>query len=375
MKLLLLFRTPRSAFRIAANETVPAGQDEIGGVNETRAEGDWVVISPFGSFDNRVGMQRFEKPDAVAIVNEFNSMLKLPQRLLGLPWYIGHPDYPPMQDKYKDTRAYGRVKELSVRDDGLYGRVKWSDEGKKLIESEAFHGHSPHWRMRQEGKVWRPFHLKSVGFTNEPGIPVPPVLAANETQTQNDEMKKELLIQILGLAADASDEQIQQALTGLKTTAAANEAEVKRLTDEAAAIAGKVTKLETDLAAVNETAGKVTKLEADFANERTARIADLVNDGMTRGVITGADKSQWEKDFANEFDATAKKLREVKPALHTVSIMKNLGQRNSETRGRIAQMQDAVNEHMTKTGEKDYNRAWSACAKAKPELFGTPAKA
>jgi len=100
-----------------------------------------------------------------------------------LPWYIGHPDHPAFSDRYKDTRAYGRIKELEARDDGLWASVKFGNEGESLIADESFHGHSVNWFLREDPKqkgVWRPYKLKSVGFTNEPNIPVPPLTSANE---------------------------------------------------------------------------------------------------------------------------------------------------------------------------------------------------
>ena len=146
----------------------------------------WVCIAPFGDWDNKQGMQRFQKDDAEKIINEFNSVLHTPQRILGAPWYIGHPDHPAFTDKYKDTKAYGRIKSLEARQDGLYAGVRFGQDGEKLIADEAFHGHSVNWYLKQDAKnpkVWRPFRLKSVGFTNEPNIPVPTLTTANENES------------------------------------------------------------------------------------------------------------------------------------------------------------------------------------------------
>ena len=80
-------------------------------------------------------------------------------------------------------KAYGRIKKLEARDDGLWANVKFGEEGEKLIADEAFHGHSTNWFVREESSrkgVWRPFELASVGFTNQPNIPVEPVTSANE---------------------------------------------------------------------------------------------------------------------------------------------------------------------------------------------------
>jgi hypothetical protein len=148
----------------------------------------WVCIAPYGDWPNSQGMQRIQKSDAVKMVNEFNSLLGTPQRMLGLPWYVGHPDHPAFANKYKDTAAKGRIKKLEARDDGLYAGVKLNETGEKILTNEEFEGHSVNWYLKEDPKaknVWRPFRVKSVGWTNEPNIPVPTMTTANEDANGN----------------------------------------------------------------------------------------------------------------------------------------------------------------------------------------------
>ena len=108
----------------------------------------WVCIAPYGDWPNSQGLQRFQPEDARSLVNEFNSFLNSPQRILGLPWYVGHPDHPAFAERYKDTKAYGRIKKLEARDDGLYAGVRFNGDGEKLIADESFHGHSVNWFLK-----------------------------------------------------------------------------------------------------------------------------------------------------------------------------------------------------------------------------------
>lgn len=141
-----------------------------------------VQLAPYGDFPHGGGLQRFTREDAKAIVNEWEGLNKFanPAKWMGIPWYVGHPDHTDFKDRYKDGRAVGRVKQLEAGNDGLYGLVKFNQIGKELVNTEQFHGHSVNWRVWKDGGVWRPYSLKSVGFTNEPNIPVQPVLKANE---------------------------------------------------------------------------------------------------------------------------------------------------------------------------------------------------
>lgn len=344
--------------RHAANEAA-AEQDAISAANEARQDGDWVQLAVYGDWPNTAGLQRFQKEDAINVVNEFKRFLNTPQRVMGAPWYIGHPDHDGFKDKYKDTRAYGRIKDLQARDDGLFAQVKWSDAGKKLVEDEAYNGHSVNWAIRRQGNAWRPFRLKSVGFTNEPNIPVTPVTAANENQTI---MEKTKLIAVLGLAATATDADIEKALGDLKTTNAANETK-----------AGELTSQVTSLTLAKTTA------ETTAANEKTARekavkkaSGVLLDNAITTGRLTKADRAQWEEKFAaNEFDGVATELAALKPKLNTTSKTNGLGARNAEQRGsteKSTQIREAVNERMEKHKET-YAVAWQVVKKQKPELF------
>ena len=151
--------------------------------NEDSATGNWILLAPYGDHPHVGGTQRFTREDAANIVNEFRSLLNTPRRLLGCPIYVGHPDSADFSEKYKDTRAYGRLKELEARDDGLWGNAKWSNAGKEMVNEGMFSGHSVNWRVRRDNDgYWRPVSLKSLGLTNEPNIDVPPILRANEAQ-------------------------------------------------------------------------------------------------------------------------------------------------------------------------------------------------
>ena len=339
----------------------------------------WVLLAPYGDFAHSRGVQRFAKEDAVALCNEFNSLLGLPQRMFGLPWYIGHPDHPAFKDRYPDTKAYGRIKALEAREEGLFANVKWSPAGEELVRSEAFHGHSVNWGAVKRGGVWRPVRIKSVGFTNEPNIPVRPVTLANEI----DDSMKEQLLQKLGLAADATDEQILAAVdlaNEAKQTENAEKLKAEKLKAEADLANEKAEKLkaeklkaDAETALANEKAAaetlKAEKLKAEeaLANERKARIGLMLDGALEAGKITAADRPRWEADLAGDFEAKATELANAKPVIKTEARTKNLGQRK-ETGAASSKVVELVNERMAATGE-DWTPAWAAVKREHPALF------
>src|SRR6266550_3962998 len=129
----------------------------------------WAMLAPFGDWPNKQGMQRVTREDAANIVSDFEKPTNVIKRKVGIPFYIGHPDHPDFKERYKDTKAYGRIKEMEVRDDGLWAGIKFNGDGERLIADEAFDGHSVNWFLRPDPKekgIWRPFKVKSAGFTN-----------------------------------------------------------------------------------------------------------------------------------------------------------------------------------------------------------------
>jgi hypothetical protein len=363
-----------------ANEAAEIIEDLYVLSNEFKTEDDgWVRLSNYGEFPHSQGLQRFMRADAMQLVNEFNSLLGSPRRMLGIPWYIGHPDHPIFKDRYPDTKAYGRIKGLDAREEGLFANVKWSAAGEELIRSEAFHGHSVNWGCRLINGAYVPVRLKSVGFTNEPNIDVDPVTLANE----EEEVMKEKLIAKLGLPADSTDEQILAAVDlAAEAKSRADQADADKAAAEAA-------KAESDTALANEVAAKETAetriveveaakatAETALANERGARVALLLDGAIRDGKITPADRERWQAELTESFDTKVVELANAKPVIKTESRTKNLGMRK-ETSPASSKVVELVNERMTKTNE-DWTVAWAVVKRENPALFvqmQEPAKA
>lgn len=145
---------------------------------------EWLQLSPYGDYPHARGVQRIDRAAAEAMVAQFDSFTGRAGRLFGgVPFYAGHPDLPGASE-LADRKAYGWVVELAAREDGLYGRVKWSDAGLDLLRNAHYRFLSPFWEAKEIAveagrRIYRPVTLLSVGLTNQPNIPVKPL--ANET--------------------------------------------------------------------------------------------------------------------------------------------------------------------------------------------------
>ena len=75
----------------------------------------------------------------------------------------------------RDTSAQGWASEFEVREgQGLFGKVKWSDIGKKLVENRVFRWLSPVFKLGSDKK---PVDMQAIALTNTPSqILLKPVL-------------------------------------------------------------------------------------------------------------------------------------------------------------------------------------------------------
>ena len=66
----------------------------------------------------------------------------------------------------RDTSAQGWASEFEVREgQGLFGKVRWSDIGKKLVENRVFRWLSPVFKLGSDKK---PVDMNAIALTNTP---------------------------------------------------------------------------------------------------------------------------------------------------------------------------------------------------------------
>lgn len=217
---------PRSGVLELAQVLIAVNESEVildhldAACNELSLNDDWLKISPWGDFSNKVGLQRIRSQDGEAMVKAFNSLRgKLERSFRGVPIFVGHPDFLP--DKYPDKRRYGRIDDLQVREDGLYAKVSLNDLGKEAVDEGHYLFCSPTWELKREGNVVRPVRLISVGLTNTPNIPGEPWAKNEEPPTEGNTMPQWLTNLLMGaglIQADASEQQAEAAVNELLQT-------------------------------------------------------------------------------------------------------------------------------------------------------------
>lgn len=99
--------------------------------------------------------------------------------------------------------ARGWIVELQQRENGIWGRVEWTEEGRKL--AAAYRGVSPVIAHRKDKTI---VAIRRASLVNQPNLEGLTALHAEE----NDMALKQMLVEALNLAEDADDETIVAAV-------------------------------------------------------------------------------------------------------------------------------------------------------------------
>lgn len=105
--------------------------------------------------------------------------------------------------------ARGWIVEMQSREDGIWGRVEWTGEGRRIVADKQYRGVSPVILHREDGTIT---HILRASLTNTPNL-IGMAALHSELHTGDDTMNwKEMLLGLLKLDSGASDEEIAAAL-------------------------------------------------------------------------------------------------------------------------------------------------------------------
>ncbi len=108
--------------------------------------------------------------------------------------------------KGQPAPARGWITQMEAREDGIWGKVEWTEAGRQLVEDRAYRGLSPviaHDKSKTIRAILR------ASLVNNPNLRG---LTALHQQQENAMDWTEYLKELLGLGGDATDDQIREAL-------------------------------------------------------------------------------------------------------------------------------------------------------------------
>jgi len=307
------------------NEDAAARTEECHNVEESNAlESDadgWFKASPYGVFPgkNPGRMQHFGLPEAQRMEENFNSWRgKLGRMFRGAPIFIGHPDVD--RSAWPDERRLGKITEVQARADGLWARGEWNALGRENVENGYWIYPSTRWDGPPNQSQFRPDRLLSIGLTNMPRIATSEPIANSkdadgddavepvvDDSQQTEIMDRKLLIEMLGLPPEATDDDIKAKLEAvLKENAEFANAEKAKLDAEGAKAAAEADKL---------------KAEDDVKAARMETANALVSLAVAEGRIGLTERDAWLPRLTGENrESEANALNALKPKLNTTKL-------------------------------------------------------
>ncbi len=139
--------------------------------NRFTVPSDWIQVAPIGEFPHaKAGLVQVLDRDAItAMANTFNEQKK--EALVDFDHRSQNPEH--------KSEAAAWISNLEARNDGLYAKMRWTDEGKKAVEGGTYRFISPVWKREDcvdlGNNRCRPMVFDSAGLTNSNNLPVKPI--------------------------------------------------------------------------------------------------------------------------------------------------------------------------------------------------------
>ncbi len=251
-----------------------------------------IKILPYGNVESRKGPFKVDKESYDLIMQYFN------ERKLDIVIDYEHQTLDGAQ-----APAAGWIKKLSFKDnDGIYATVEWTEKAKEYLKNKEYRYLSPVILKRKEDG--RAVQLHSVGLTNTPAIDGMEAII-NKLDDGGNKMDLKEIAKALGLAEDATLEQIVTAIQTLNTNANAMKDEQKTVACKEVLEAlelkegATVAEVKGKIIALKNPAGYVSTEEFLKLKETIEKKEsnDLVQVALSEGKITPAQKS-WAEQIA-----------------------------------------------------------------------------
>ncbi|MBN2069110.1 MAG: hypothetical protein JW739_05685 [Opitutales bacterium] len=303
----------------------------------------WVHLSPFGEFP---GIIHGPEGKTIHIIQILDSdATDLMAKNFGEELLLNY-DHKAVLGNDRNTVAAAWIDKVEVRENGLWGHVRWTTKGRADVEGGNYRKLSPEFGdfqvLNSEGIArMRPQRLLGAALTNTPNLPLNSVSNQAEAANLKQNMDhKKTLTELLGLAANASDEEIQAAAKAKKEKSADK-------TDELKAANSKINDLNEKLAVAELSSRGIESTNSAYDVLKRAIVANH-DDGCTLADSIAVATQPQTTVVTNSHPAQTPKI----PA-----------------KGDLARKQDvAVRDHMA-ANSCSYDQAWNAVKVKHPELF------
>lgn len=179
-----------------------------------------------------------------------------------------------------ESPARGWITALQHRQDGIWGRVEWTPAGRELIETHAYRYISPVIGHTADGRIMR---IIGASLVNKPNL-----RGLTALHQEGGMPLRERLAELIGLNAEASEDEILQAVGGLANGGGESVALQAQMTELRQALGVTDADHAATLAAARRPAGngsaEITALQSELT--QTATALNTLREGVSRDKAT-----------------------------------------------------------------------------------------
>jgi phage I-like protein len=250
-----------------ASRVMMAAREMVGAEGAEAPE--WVHLLPAGRVETFDGRGPYEIADMQAVIEQSMSQRGDLEIDINHASFLSAP-------KGGDARAVGWITEMQARTDGIWGRVKWTEEGRQLVGGRAYRRISPVINYIEQGGKKIVAGILNASLANRQNLRGLVALNIEETEMSFSQR----LAKALGLSEEADEEAILAKIASMTTAAAQSETIGKigvalGLSEDADADA--VLNAARERATTGEDGELITALQADLTKV-TGELATLKTD-------------------------------------------------------------------------------------------------
>lgn len=184
------------------------------------AEGDiWLQLVPAGTFTGRNGQGPWTTGDKASMEQIAANTRQLAGSTEPVIDYDHQAIFSAVPGVGGTAKAAGWIKELQVRDDGIYGRVEWTAAAAIAIKRKEYRYLSPvFFHEKTSGRV---LAIRMAGLTNTPNLDLVAVAASALFPSNENGASMDKILAALGLAKGTNEDGVVAAINAHLTSSTA----------------------------------------------------------------------------------------------------------------------------------------------------------
>ena len=288
---------------------------------------DWIQVFPSGTFSGRDGRGPYscDPPAVVARTLEHNGQVDIP---VDYDHQLEHTT-----QNGQPAIAAGWLTELAAREDGVWGRVEWTEKGKAHVAAREYRYVSPvYYYEENTGEI---LAIESVALTNVPNLTMKALASRGAAHPFTGESSMSFLKTLASVLG----------VTDAEPTEAAVEAAARRVVAESGTMKAAMSVMAEAAKAEDKTPGGIAKavqsvaaraehpdvsryvpvetfnaVNAELGQMKAAQSVALVDRGKVEGKISPAMEG-WAKDYAASDPENFKKFLATAPDVRPGKVL------------------------------------------------------